>query len=268
MFGWVKPGITATPLTGYRKRDISASAPGTIQNVFICPSPLLGGFSFGGGELPCIIFVDESGDLGWTFSAPYRQGGSSRHLTITAVCVPPTKSHLLKRVVRDLYDKFKWPTSHERKWVDMPASTRSAFAAAARKLADAHNDIHLHAIIVYKPNVEPHIQADPNKLYNYMIGLCLLGRMCTYDTVKLLPDKRAIKVESGRSLHDYLQIELWFTRNVRTIVTTIPTESHNSRGVQFADMLAGLVQSRFEDAAMPDFLAIAPRINLNRLFFP
>jgi len=32
--GWVNPGITATPFTGYRKRAVSAPAPGAIQNLF------------------------------------------------------------------------------------------------------------------------------------------------------------------------------------------------------------------------------------------
>ena len=57
------------------------------------------------------IFADESGDLGWTLDKPYRAGGSSRHLTVASVCVPPEKRHLPKRVVRDLYKKYGWPTS-------------------------------------------------------------------------------------------------------------------------------------------------------------
>jgi len=149
----------------------------------------------------------------------------------------------------------------------MPRAARTAFANAARKMCEDNADIHLHAIVVNKVNVEPHIRADANKLYNFMIQLCLVDRMSSYDTVTLVPDKRSIKVESGKSLHDYLQIELWFTRKVKTMLSTCPTESHNSLGVQFADMLAGVVQSRFEDGTLPDFLVIAPKINLKRLFF-
>jgi hypothetical protein len=37
------------------------------------------------------IYLDESGDLGWKFDGPYLGGGSSRYLTITALCVPPGK---------------------------------------------------------------------------------------------------------------------------------------------------------------------------------
>jgi hypothetical protein len=215
-----------------------------------------------------LICIDESGDLGWEFTAPYRQGGSSRYLTISALCTPPQKTHLPKRVVRDLYKEFNWSTAKERKWVDMGQKARAEFAAQARKLCDANADIFLDTIVVYKPNVEKHIQADPNKLYNYMIGLLLLDRMRAYDHVTLIPDKRSIRVESGRSLHDYLQVELWFTKKVQTILKTCPMESHHSLGIQFADMLSGVVQCRFEDNDMPDFLTIAPKVNVKKLFFP
>lgn len=33
------------------------------------------------------VYLDESGDLGWKFDAPYRSGGSSRYLTIAAIAV-------------------------------------------------------------------------------------------------------------------------------------------------------------------------------------
>ena len=65
------------------------------------------------------IYVDESGDLGWNFSAPYRRGGSSRYLTVAAFCVPSSKKHIPKRAVRNLYEKFHWPTSVEKKWQQM-----------------------------------------------------------------------------------------------------------------------------------------------------
>jgi len=36
------------------------------------------------------VYVDESGDLGWEFAQPFRQGGSSRYLTIASLLVPKT----------------------------------------------------------------------------------------------------------------------------------------------------------------------------------
>src|ERR1019366_685993 len=214
-----------------------------------------------------IIYLDESGDLGWKFDAPYRAGGSSRYLTIGAACVPPEKKHIPKRVVKDLYKKFGWPFSAEIKWSDMPPEARKEFAVAAKSMCEKHADIHLHGIIVQKQNVMEHIRKDANMLYNYMIRLSLLDRMAKHDVATMVPDSRSIKVSSGNSLQDYLQIELWFIKKATTNLLMSPWDSKNSLGVQFVDMLAGLVQSRFEDNESSHFQVLAPRIILSRLFF-
>lgn len=149
----------------------------------------------------------------------------------------------------------------------MGASERSAFAAEIRKLCDANPDIFLHAIVVKKQNVLAHIRADGNKLYNYMIRLALLARLAKHDVVTMIPDPRSIKVKSGNSLHDYLQTELWFTAKSSTNLLTTPMNSATCKGIQLADVLAGMVQAHFEDNASRDFQMIQPRLILNRLFF-
>ena len=155
-----------------------------------------------------VVYLDESGDLGWKFDAPYRRGGSSRFLTISALCVLADKKHLPKRVVRNLYDKFKWHDS---------------------------------------------------------IGI--LDRMAQFDVVTMVPDPRSIRVKSGNSLHDYLQTELWFEKKAATNLITSPADSATSLAVQFADMLAGTVQARFEHNSTSGFQVIQPRLRLVQLFF-
>ena len=215
-----------------------------------------------------IIYLDESGDLGWSFDHPYRAGGSSRHLTIAALCVPTEKKHIPKRVMKNLYNTFQWPYQEEKKWSVMNRDERSAFAKAAHDMCEQHKDIHLHTLTVKKQNVGVHIQRDANKLYNYMIKLCLLGRMSEYDAVTLVPDQRSIKVKSGNSLHDYLQTELWLSKKVATLLSTHPLESKNCLAIQFADMLAGLVQARFEDDYLDDIRIIYSKaMAITTLFF-
>lgn len=217
--------------------------------------------------MSAIMFLDESGDLGWKFDAPYRRGGSSRYLTIGAVCVPPEKKHIPKRIVKDLYRHFKWPHDLEIKWSGMRSEEKKEFAEMAKVMCGKHNDIFLHGIIVQKQNVMEHIRKDSNKLYNYMIRLSLLDRMATHDVVTMVPDPRSIKVRSGNSLHDYLQTELWFTKKATTNLITSPADSKESLGVRFADKLAGLVQARYEDNESSHFQILAPHIHLSRLFF-
>jgi len=134
-------------------------------------------------------------------------------------------------------------------------------------MCDTNTDIRLQAITVKKENVMTHIRSDSNKLYNYMIRLSLLDFMATQDFVTLIPDPRAIKVKSGNSLHDYLQTELWFTKNVETTISTVPQDSRYCSGIQFTDMLAGLVRRHYEDGEHPNFATLCPRIVLSRLYF-
>ncbi len=213
------------------------------------------------------ICLDESGDLGWTLDKPYRRGGSSQHLTIAALITTPEKKHLPKRLIKKLYQKHGWPSGVERKWADMRLSERVAFAEKAHKISSDTNEIKYVAITVKKRNVQEHIRRDPNKLYNYMIRLLLIDEMANFDFVSFVPDPRSIKVQSGNSLHDYLQTILWFDKEVSTILNTIPCDSSCSHNVQFSDMLSGVVQSHFEDGRSQPLKALGTHITCKKLFF-
>ena len=149
----------------------------------------------------------------------------------------------------------------------MIPAAREEFATSVAKMCAAHPDVHLHVITVKKENVAQHIRKDPNKLYNFMIRLSLLDCMATQEYVTMVPDPRSIKVESGNSLHDYLQIELWFTKGVKTELSTQPMDSRDCRGIQFADMLSGLVQTRFEDKYFEHIKLCFRCLRIKRLFF-
>ncbi len=214
------------------------------------------------------IYLDESGDLGWKFNAPYRNGGSSRHITIASLAVTPSVKHLPKRLIKKLYTKFHWPTNHEKKWAEMTIEERIFFAKKAQELqAKYPDDIRYLSITVKKNNVQPHIRTDANKLYNYMIGLSLLNEMSKHKCVTFVPDPRSIKVESGNSLHDYLQTQLWFEMRAITKLTTTPLDSASSLNVQFSDMLSGIVQGHFEDGNSKPWAKLRNNISYKTLFF-
>jgi hypothetical protein len=149
----------------------------------------------------------------------------------------------------------------------MSDASRTEFAELARHMCDANPDIHLHTITVQKQNVMQHIRNDGNKLYNYMIRLALLDRMASHEAVTLVPDPRSIKVQSGNSLHDYLQLELWFIKKVATKLTTKPEDSRNCQEIQFTDMLCGLVRSFHENNEHANMAKLSPRIRQCRLYF-
>jgi hypothetical protein len=177
------------------------------------------------------------------------------------------KKDLPKRLIKKLYKKFKWPTDEEKKWSSMTRTERSHFAARLSTLVEGHPDIKCCAITVRKERVREHIRADENKLYNYMIKLLLVDEMAPHQAVSFFPDPRSIKVESGNSLHDYLQISLWFEKGTTTTLTTIPLESHKALNVQFADMLSGLVQSHYEDGNSTAWRLCSQHIQHKKLYF-
>jgi len=214
-----------------------------------------------------VFYVDESGDLGWTFTAPYRRGGSSRYLTIATLVCPSEKKHLPKRLIANLYKKFGWDVQTERKWSDMTLEEKEWFANETHKLLVKHPEIKLFAITVSKEKVVDRMRRDSNKLYNYMICLSLIDEMTKFDEVVLVPDPRSIKVKSGNSLHDYLDIHLAFEKRVSTILHTSPCDSACSRNIQFSDMLAGLVQNHFENSNSNCWHYLKEHIRLKKLFF-
>jgi hypothetical protein len=101
-----------------------------------------------------------------------------------------------------------------------------------------------------------------------MIGLLLIDRMACYQHIRFIPDYREIKVASGNSLHDYLQTKLWFEKNVASKIINQPSDSASNKGVQFADMLSGLVQRHFEDNEDTQFSLVKPFLKKKQLFFP
>lgn len=215
-----------------------------------------------------VIYLDESGDLGWKLDASYRKGGSSRYLTISALIAPLNKKYLISRFVRKMYLKYNWLPKEEKKWALMSIEEKVGFAKMSLSFIHRHPDIFYKSITVYKPKVYVHIRDDGNKLYNYMIGLMLLEDLRKYDEVDFVYDARSIKVHSGNSLPDYLQTKLWFEMSAKTKIKPYPRDSKSEIGLQFADMLSGCVQQHFEDKKSDGFLLIKRYVNYQTLYFP
>lgn len=215
-----------------------------------------------------IIYVDESGDLGWSFAAPYRKGGSSRYLTVAAALVASDVKHHPKRLIKSLYLRLGVSPKEEIKWAEVADKDRVWLAGEIAKLKGAlGGDLKLLSMTVKKERVLPHIRTDANKLYNYMMNLLLTDEMARHPVVVLIPDQRSVKVASGNSMHDYLQTQLWFEKNAATQLTTTPLDSKKCAGLQFADMLAGIVQSHFEDQKSICANVLTGHMHMRKLFF-
>jgi hypothetical protein len=213
-----------------------------------------------------LIYVDESGDLGWSFDHPYGNRGSSRYLTIAAVLVPDDLDHLPTRKVKQLYKEGKWNFSQEKKWVDMPDVSRETFAKNALSLRQKNAGISYKAIVVDKQNVQQNFRLDSNKLYNYMLKLLLLDEMKKHRHVTLIPDPRSVKVDSGNCLHHYLEMML-FEEGAATVLESVNRDSKACLNLQFADMLAGVIGTHFEFKRSVPWRLLEPHVQIKRLFF-
>jgi hypothetical protein len=214
-----------------------------------------------------IVYLDESGDLGWKFDAQYRNGGSSRYLTIAMAICPKDKKALPKRCVVKFRKKLGIEAGVELKAAELDKENRAHLAGKVVSLLKDNPEIKVAAITVKKENVMEHIRSDPNKLYNYMIRLVLLDYIKKHPIVDFVPDKRAIKVASGNSLSDYLQTELWMVENSQTKIHNLPTESHNCQGLQFADFIANFIWRRYELNQSSAYNLLRPQIDNRVLFF-
>jgi hypothetical protein len=194
-----------------------------------------------------IIYLDESGDLGWKFDKPYGSGGSSRYITITFVLVPITKKDLLRRTVHKTYDKFHFDTKQEYKGCDLKPKERDYFIDQAINLLNKHPDIKLGAITTKKERVYEHIRSDGNKLYNFMINLGFIDDITPHQgNITLLRDERSIKVNSGNNLIDYLQTKLWFEKGSKARLIDEPTKSDANDNLLFIDWISNMIWNKYE----------------------
>lgn len=214
-----------------------------------------------------VVFLDESGDLGWNFSAPFRQGGSSRHLTIGALLMPKECLHYPKRVIRRMYEQYSWDSSKEVKGSELTQEHCENFAEKICALTSAQPGMHLRCLTVKKENVLSHIRRDPNKLYNYMVKILLGDYLAQEQSATVYHDERSVKLKSGNSLGDYLTMDQWFTRENPISLTVLPVNSKSHLNVRIADFLAHITFGYFEDGHDHGFSKISAVHSIGTLYF-
>jgi hypothetical protein len=213
------------------------------------------------------VYLDESGDLGWSLDKPYRSGGSSRYLTIAALIIPKTLAHLPKRIIRKTYKAKQLSSGGELKGQYLSKEETNKFIQKVIHLKKREPSVTLSVITVKKENVQPHIRSDANKLYNYMVNFAILQEIKECPAVDFIPDPRTIKVASGNSLVDYLKTKLWFELNSATVIKHIPVESKKNLTLQFIDFIAHVVWSRHENNEYDSYRLLRPYITERHLFF-
>lgn len=213
------------------------------------------------------VYLDESGDLGWNFDNPYKKGGSSRYLTIAFISCPSEKTHFIKRLVKDVYIKFNKDAKVEFKASMMSNEQKKFISKKTIKLLESHPDIKIGSITVFKPNVFFHIREDSNKLYNYMLRLSVLDYVWKHPVANLIRDNRSVKVKSGNSLVDYLQMILWFDMHSSTKIIDMPSDSKSVKNLIFIDWINNIVWGNYENKNNEPYDILKSKIEEKNLYF-
>lgn len=166
-----------------------------------------------------------------------------------------------------MYDKYQWNPKLEKKASSLSKHEKLDFCQKAKSLVRLHRDIELCAITVRKEGVQEHIRSDANKLYNYMIKLCILGKLAEHDGVRFVRDERSIKVQSGNSMADYIQTELWLGRGAKTRLHCSSENSEKNPNLQFVDFLANCIWRSYEFGDTEYRRCLRGDIHLSHLFF-
>jgi len=154
------------------------------------------------------FYLDESGDLGWKLNKPYRQGGSSRFLTISTLTIHESIKFESKRVIRKLHKKFKILAKYEIKWSQLKHKQRLVFAQMAKGLIIKEpNDIKYFSIVVKKENVMDNNTS--NEMFEvYQLDrvnkkmLYTKTRVGTKTITPLLSDSASLFVGNAKKLND------------------------------------------------------------------
>ncbi|HUX56068.1 MAG TPA: hypothetical protein VMV77_03790 [Bacteroidales bacterium] len=214
------------------------------------------------------VYLDESGDLGFNFTAPFRRGGSSRFMTLGFTIAPEPIKSKLRRCVVKTYNKFNLNPSDEVKGSLLTQNQKLFFISQAGTLLAAHPEIKLGCITVYKQRVQPHIINDSNKLYNYMLNLGLLPLIVGETTVNLIRDERSVKVKSGNSLADYLQTQIYFPFASACKLRDYPTDSSKCKNLIFVDWICSCIFNHYEDGEYNIFNRLSPFLSIDKhLYF-
>lgn len=214
-----------------------------------------------------LVYQDESGDLGWTFDKPNRNGGSSRYLTLAFITVPEAKKQQLWRLVKKIYQKYKLNPKVEKKGSSYTDEHAAYIAGRIADLVNKHDDIKICAITIKKENVAEHIRTDENIIYNYALVLKIAPVIKDLEHVTIIPDKRTIKVRSGNSCAEYLRTKLWLEMKSKTQVDYFPTESTDQPNLWFIDMVANFIWRHYEDGRSDAYKKLLPVLDEKLLFF-
>jgi len=201
------------------------------------------------------IYLDESGDLGFSFPA------SSQYLTIA--CITVSNPRGLRKNMRRLKEALRLPRDVEFKATKDTWETRRRLLGLVPKL-----DIEVRSLSVYKPAAYQMFRDNTNSLYNYTAAALLVRYLCASSSVSLVVDQRELKVKGlPYQFDEYLRFRVFDEEQATLSLSIAHEDSFVSPGVQLADCVANALWRRLERADRAGYEVILPQIRSERRLF-
>jgi hypothetical protein len=214
-----------------------------------------------------VSYIDESGDLGWKFDMPNRAGGSSRYLTIAYLILPKEQIHIPTRLIKKVYNKYKLDSKIEKKGAGFTDKEASYIADLIINMLNTNDRMTISCITIKKENVHEHIREDQNVIYNYSLVLSFAKRVKDFKAIKIIPDKRSVKINKGDQIDNYLKTKLWMELGSKVLIEYEPRESHSEENLWLIDWIANFTWRHYEDNRSDAFIKLSKRIIVDSLYF-
>jgi hypothetical protein len=193
------------------------------------------------------IYIDESGDLGWTLDKPNRHGGSSKYITITGIIISANEEKYISRFINGIYKKYNLTPNIEKKGANfIPEHSSYITSQLTAKVINKSSSFKIISITVNKTNIYESLQKDKNIFYNYVLGLLLKPEIIQHNNIEIILDRRTIKVSQGESFPDYIKTEIW-GKGHNINITCEFLESSKNKMIWFADWYANFIWRKHED---------------------
>lgn len=215
------------------------------------------------------VYLDESGDLGWTLDQPYRGGGSSKFFTLAYIILPSEKNKYINRFVKKFH-KDRGGNQKEVKGAGMRKRRTEVLARQVVELFEWNYDIIIGAVTASKVNVPTRISdigIHSDILYNHMVKTSLCEHIAKCKTINIIPDQRSVPRGSQNSCSDLIKDQVWLSMRSDTEINYAPEESHLNERLMFIDWVANFVWRHYEDGDSGAYEILKPFINDERLFF-
>lgn len=190
-----------------------------------------------------IVYLDESGDMGWVFNKPLGKGGSSRYFGIGALIVHKEDHFKVISLLHEFYHGIglKKPYPKEVKACSLDAKTRSIFISSVLKKAPQFKHFHFCFAYFDKTTLRSQkLKDDTNIIYNYISKHCFLLKIKDSEKALLIADERTTKITTKHGFNDYLKTQLLGDLQSQCDFSIEHADSRTKNGLQLADILTNL----------------------------